>query len=111
MKCKNLTKLALNFFWVYRKVLIVLEVSVIKPANEVRGKIGDPKSINTDSAQQQQLQQNGSGPHQNMSGKDGVRCVCWSLIHHLHNPGSIVREKLNFFCFILSCNLQGFVIV
>ena len=51
-----------------RKVLIVLELSVLKAAHEVMGKIGDPKPLTTDSKgdqqHQQQPQQNGSGPVQ-----------------------------------------------
>ena len=66
------------FFMLGRKVLILLEVSVIKPASEVMGKIGDPKPINTadskiEQQQQQPPQQNGAD--HNMSGTmlpDGV---------------------------------------
>ena len=56
------------FFFLHRKVLIVMELTVLQPANEVMGKIGDPKPFNTDSAQQQP-QQNGSGPQHNISGR------------------------------------------
>ena len=59
----------------YRKVLIVLEVSVIKPASEVMSRIGDPKPLVTESKmdqQQQQPQHNGTGPTQhNMAGMAG----------------------------------------
>ena len=64
-----------------RKVLIVLEVSVLKTANEVVGRIGDPKPINVESKPEQQqqhqnLQQNVSGPVQrNMSGRKSVFTV------------------------------------
>lgn len=60
----------------YRKVLIVLEVSVIKPASEVMSRIGDPKPLVTESKmdqQQQQPQHNGTGPTQhNMAGMAGL---------------------------------------
>lgn len=59
--------------------MIVLEVSVLKTADEVVGKIGDPKPISAESKpeqqqqQQQNLQQNGSGPVQrNMSGRKSI---------------------------------------
>ena len=60
-----------------RKVLIVLEVSVIKPASEVMSRIGDPKPLVTESKmdqqQQQQPQHNGTGPSQhNMAGMAGI---------------------------------------
>lgn len=63
-----------------RKVLIVLEVSVLKTADEVVGKIGDPKPINAESKPEQQqhqnLQQNVSGPVQrNMSGRKSIFTV------------------------------------
>lgn len=64
-----------------RKVLIVLEVSVLKTANEVVGKIGDPKPINAESKPEQQqqlqnLQQNVSVPVQrNMSGRKSIFTV------------------------------------
>lgn len=40
-----------------RKVIILLEVSVLRPASEVAGKIGDPKAINAESKMDQQQQQ------------------------------------------------------
>ena len=46
----------------------MMELTVLKPANQVMGKIGDPKPFNTDSAQQQP-QQNGNGPQHNISGR------------------------------------------
>ena len=68
-----------------RKVLIVLEVSVLKTADEVVGKIGDPKPINAESKPEQQqhqnLQQNVSGPVQrNMSGRKSIFTVCLNLL-------------------------------
>ncbi|XP_015754913.1 PREDICTED: replication protein A 70 kDa DNA-binding subunit-like [Acropora digitifera] len=69
----QLDKYICNIIQETRKVLIVLEVSVLKTANEVVGKIGDPKPINVESKPEQQqqhqnLQQNVSGPVQrNMS--------------------------------------------
>ncbi|XP_068750637.1 replication protein A 70 kDa DNA-binding subunit-like [Montipora capricornis] len=64
----RLDKYICNIIQETRKVLIVLELSVLKAAHEVMGKIGDPKPLTTDSKgdqqHQQQPQQNGSGPVQ-----------------------------------------------
>ncbi|KAK2549764.1 Replication protein A 70 kDa DNA-binding subunit [Acropora cervicornis] len=56
----QLDKYICNIIQETRKVLIVLEVSVLKTANEVVGKIGDPKPINVESKPEQQQQ------HQNL---------------------------------------------
>lgn len=52
-----------------RKVLIVLEVTVIKPGSEVPGRIGNPKNVNENSNSDRQPQQNGTGAQHGMSGK------------------------------------------
>ncbi|XP_073256997.1 replication protein A 70 kDa DNA-binding subunit-like [Porites lutea] len=66
----RLDKYICNIIQETRKVLIVMELTVLKPASEVMGKIGDPKPFNTDSAQKQP-QQNGNGPQHNTSGSTG----------------------------------------
>jgi len=55
----------MNLFLV-RKVLIVLEVTVIKPGSEVPGRIGNPKNVNENSSSDRQPQQNGTGVQQSM---------------------------------------------
>ena len=55
-----------------RKVLIVLEVTVIKPGGEVPGRIGNPKNINENSYSDRRPPQNGTSPLHNMSGKCSV---------------------------------------
>ena len=52
-----------------RKVLIVLEVTVIKPGSEVPGRIGNPKNINDNSNSDRQPQQNGTSGQHSVSGK------------------------------------------
>ncbi|KAJ7377288.1 single-stranded DNA binding [Desmophyllum pertusum] len=65
----RLDKYICNIIQETRKVLIVLEMTVIKPGNEVPGRIGEPKNINADSnSDRQQPQQNGSGGQNSMSG-------------------------------------------
>ena len=56
-------------------MLIVLEVTIVKRASEVPGKIGDPKALNSDAGSERpvpQPQQNGQGgscgSNQNMTG-------------------------------------------
>ena len=53
-----------------RKVLIVLEVTIIKPGSEVPGRIGNPKNVNENSSSdRQQQQQNGTGAQHSVSGR------------------------------------------
>ena len=53
-----------------RKVLIVLEVTIIKPGSEVPGRIGNPKNVNENSSNdRQQQQQNGTGAQHSISGR------------------------------------------
>ena len=66
------------FFFLHRKVLIVMELTVLKPASEVTGKIGDPKPFSTDSAQKQP-QQNGNGPQHNTSGRFTIIVITTQL--------------------------------
>lgn len=53
----RLDKYICNVIQETRKVIILLEVSVLRPASEVAGKIGDPKAINAESKMDQQQQQ------------------------------------------------------
>jgi len=56
----------------------VMELTVLKHASEVMGKIGDPKPFNTDSAQKQP-QQNGNGPQHNISGRFTIIVITTQL--------------------------------
>lgn len=71
----QLNKYICNVIQETRKVLILMDVTVIKPGREVPGKIGDPKNLNADPGidRQNPPQKNGNGAPQSIPG--GVRAV------------------------------------
>ncbi|CAH3021049.1 unnamed protein product [Porites evermanni] len=78
----RLDKYICNIIQETRKVLIVMELTVLKPASEVTGKIGDPKPFSTDSAQKQP-QQNGNGPQHNTSGRTNTLHYLFHFSYHM----------------------------
>lgn len=71
----QLNKYICNVIQETRKVLILMDVTVIKPGREVPGKIGDPKNLNADPGidRQNPPQKNGNGAPQSIPG--GVKAV------------------------------------
>lgn len=61
----------IHFKVIFRKVLILMDVTVIKPGREVPGKIGDPKNLNADPGidRQNPPQKNRNGAPQSIPGR------------------------------------------